>query len=153
MYNYFVVVGLKTKHAEFIQSAIDKIIDQLQVETFSKAYIAGSEDSQYPGEYINFAFQVSSDSNLAIFKKQTSIIEQFFYINGKKSVDLDIILQMHAHDTLFSDPTINRYCHTLITLNDIIPNQIVANQSIQERLSNHPNKGIFTEYLECHLQI
>ena len=87
------------------------------------------------------------------FKEETSIIEQSFLINGKKAVDLDIILQIDGENILYADSTINRYCHTLVTLNDIIPNQIVDNQSIQDRLSNHPNNNIFIEFLECQFQI
>ena len=153
MFNYFVVVGIKTQHAESIQLSIDKIIEKFSVENFSKAYIAGSEDERYPGKYINFAFKVLSDLNLNEFKDETSSIENFFYVNGKKTVDLDIILQcVDDNNILFCDSTINRYCHTLVTLNDIIPNQIIDTQTIGERLNNHSNKDMFTEFLECQLK-
>ena len=47
-----------------------------------------------------------------------------------------------------TNKTIDKYCHILITLNDMISDQLINGISINERLSSHKNKNFFTEFTQ-----
>ena len=148
MYNFFSVIGIRSEHKQILDDAEALIYDSFYVDRMSKVYIAPSEDDRIKAEYINFAIQISSALDFDQFKTQAQFIENNFQSNGNKLLDFDIILQFKNQELLFVDKTIDKYCHILITLNDMISDQPINGITIHDRLQLHKNKDSFTEYTQ-----
>lgn len=146
MHKYFIVVGLRDEFSDILESAKSAIDTAFYIDAYSKTYFAESEDARFSGSYINYAFQISSFLDIDALKHHTQQLEQQFYKNNKKAVDLDIILQIKNSELLFIDNTFYTYCHILKTLNDIIPDHIIDSVPISTHLQNHKNNKMFVEY-------
>ena len=146
MHKYYIVVGLLHKYSNQLNTVVSKIRDSFYVDAFSQTFYAESEDISYPGPYLNFAFQISSVLSYEDLKNRTKDIEQCFFIGGSKILDLDIILQFKSDELIYVDKTLDKYCHTLITLNDLIPDQSIDNITISKRLFNHKNNNMFSVF-------
>lgn len=147
MNDYYLVIG-STKRDKIEPFAIKKLEQHFSIINESKVYIGKSEgDSKYP-TYYNIGVYIQSDVPYSDIKKTTKEIEE----SVNNIIDIDIVLQKRFNKIQYISQELTSYCHCLITLNDLIPNEIINDKSIRERFLNHSNNHFFKEvYKPCNI--
>jgi len=147
MFEYALVLGAKQSNVNALAPVIEKLRHDLSIHGESKV-IYGPSEANEPGVfYVNVSVMVKTNVSFQSFKAYLSSVERYCSLTQQKLVDIDIIIQKNRHELMFISDKLKKFCHCLLTINDILPDVCIPewNKTVAEALSTHPNSTCFKE--------
>jgi len=130
MFDYYFVLGSKESNAQQLTSTLASIKKKLTVQQTSKLYIGPSETQCMHDQFINVACNIQSNAKLSEIRKILHAFEIYETRKKEKIIDIDLIIQSMENKALYISNKLMRYCHCLVTLNDLCPNLIISKKSV-----------------------
>ena len=134
-FKYYIVLGAANDPYLLLSMVIKSIQKQFNVVASSKFYYGPAEgpNSLY-SHFMNVAILIVDDAPVDSIKQSIQKFETY-NSNLEKLVDIDLLIQTNNDDLLFISNKI-KYCHALVTLNDLCPNLKISDQMIHQKLKN-----------------
>ena len=141
-FKYYIVLGAAKDPYPILTNVIDLLEKTFNVIASSKFYYGPAEgaNSSY-SHFMNVALLIEDSTPLDLIRKRIQSFERY-NLNSEKIVDIDLLIQTLDNKLLFLSNKI-KFCHTLITLNELCPDLKISNTSLQDELNKQIHRFKF----------